>query len=88
MSAASGASLSLGFPRRLSPANRIIAALAQLGGEACLCSLRLRTGLGPQDFNAAIALLRQQQRVHLVTSPSPAGQPSRVPHRRVVLNGF
>jgi len=85
---AARASLSLGFPRSLSPANRIITALAHMGGEACLCSLRLRTGLGPQDFNEAIALLRQERRVHLVTSPSPAGQPSRVPHRRVVLNGF
>jgi hypothetical protein len=87
MSAAQ-ASLSLGFSRRLSPANRIISALAHVGGEACLCSLRLRTGLGQKDFNEAIALLRQQQRVTLLPSPSPAGQPTRVPHRRVVLNGF
>ena len=85
---AAGATLSLGFPRGLSPANRIISALARLGGEACLCSLRLRTGLPPQAFNEAIALLRQQQRIQLVTSPTPAGQPSRVPHRRVVLSGF
>jgi hypothetical protein len=85
---ASSATLSLGFSRSLSPANRIISALARQGGEACLCSLRLRTGLPPHEFNEAIALLRQQQRIQLVTSPSPAGQPSRVPHRRVVLNGF
>jgi len=88
MSAANGATLSLGFPRRLSPANRIISALARVGGEACLCSLRLRTGLDPQEFDDAIRLLRKQQRVDLVPSPAPAGQPLRVPHKRVVLSGF
>jgi hypothetical protein len=78
-------SLGLGFPKQLSPANRIIAALARSGGEACLCSLRLRTGLSSEDMSDAISLLRKQRRVDLVSSPWPHDQ---VSHRRVVLSGF
>jgi hypothetical protein len=88
MSVDAQSSLALRFPKRLSPANRIISALARSGGEACLCSLRLRTGLGPAEFSDAITLLRKQRRVDLVSSPLPQGQPSQVPHRRVVLSGF
>lgn len=88
MSVDAQSSLALRFPKRLSPANRIISALARSGGEACLCSLRLRTGLGPAEFGDAITLLRKQHRVDLVSSPLPQGQPSHVPHRRVVLSGF
>jgi hypothetical protein len=91
MSVSAENSLGLRFPKRLSPANRVISALARSGGEACLCSLRLRTGLGPTELNAAIALLRKQQRVELVNAPLPLfpdGQASRVPHRRVVLREF
>jgi hypothetical protein len=88
MSVSADSTLGMGFPRRLSPANRIIAALARTGGESCMCSLRLRTGLGPQEFSDAIALLRQQHRVDLVSSPTPQGHRSYVPHKRVVLSGF
>ena len=88
MSVSAENSFGLRFPKRLSPANRVISALARSGGEACLCSLRLRTGLGPTELNAAIALLRKQQRVELVSAPLPQGQASRVPHRRVVLREF
>ncbi|HET8933131.1 MAG TPA: hypothetical protein VFN67_06830 [Polyangiales bacterium] len=88
MSVSAQSSLGLSFPKRLSPANRIISALAQSGGEACLCSLRLRTGLGPSEFSDALSLLRKQRRVDLVSSPLPHGQASHVPHKRVVLRGF
>ena len=88
MSVDAETSLDLRFPKRLSPANRIISALAASGGEACFCSLRLRTGLGPTEFGEAITLLRKQRRVDLVSSPLPQGQPSHVQHKRVVLSGF
>ena len=79
---------SFGFPSRLSAANRIIAALARRGGEACYCSLRLRTGLGPREFADAIAVLKRANRVDLVNSPLPSGRESLVEHKRVVLSGF
>lgn len=88
MSVCAESTLGLGFSRRLSPANRIIAVLARTGGEACMCSLKLRTGLGPKEFSDAIALLKRQHRVDLVSSPAPQGRPSHVPHKRVVLSGF
>jgi DNA-binding transcriptional ArsR family regulator len=88
MSVSAQSSLGLSFAKRMSPANRIISALAQSGGEACLCSLRLRTGLSPNEFSDAISLLRKQHRVDLVSSPLPQGQPSQVPHKRAVLRGF
>lgn len=80
--------LSYGFPSRLSAPNRIISALARRGGEACYCSLRLRTGLGPREFADAIAVLKQAKRVDLVNSPLPGGRESVVEHKRVVLSGF
>jgi hypothetical protein len=85
---AEASSLSYRFPRQLSAPNRIIRALARSGGEACLCSLRLRTALPPEEFNAALALLRRERRVDLINQPPLPGKHSHAAEKRVVLAGF